>query len=194
MSVPSPSPRRSLVLKTRSPEETRLLAVSLGPILVPGDVLVLAGDLGAGKTTFVQGLAVGLGITDKVTSPTFILMKEYLGGRFPLMHLDVYRLGKVQDVIDLGYDEFLDPSYVVAVEWGDMVEALLPQEHLKVELMHDEGEARTITLTGKGESWALRMQQVTRMIGELRAASSETAHGQFATRFTPTDPAESDRN
>jgi tRNA threonylcarbamoyladenosine biosynthesis protein TsaE len=159
---------KSLAMKTRSAEETRRLAVALAPTLVPGDVIVLAGDLGAGKTTFVQGLAVGLGIVEKVTSPTFILMKEYLGGRFPLMHMDIYRLGRVQEVIDLGYDEFLDPSYVVAVEWGDMVEPLLPQEHLKVELRHEGGDERTVTLTAKGKNWATRMQLVRRLMAELR--------------------------
>jgi tRNA threonylcarbamoyladenosine biosynthesis protein TsaE len=159
---------KSLAMKTRSAEETRRLAVALAPTLVPGDVIVLAGDLGAGKTTFVQGLAVGLGIVEKVTSPTFILMKEYLGGRFPLMHMDIYRLGRVQEVIDLGYDEFLDPSYVVAVEWGDMVEPLLPQEHLKVELRHEGGDERTVTLTAKGKNWATRMELVRRLMAELR--------------------------
>lgn len=191
----APSPRRRpLVLKTRSAEETRLLAVSLAPILVPGDLLVLAGDLGAGKTTFVQGLAVGLGIVEKVTSPTFILMKEYLGGRFPLMHLDIYRLTRVQDVIDLGYDEFLDPSYVVAVEWGDRVEALLPQEHLKIEFHLEEGPHRTLTLTGKGEAWISRMQALVRVISELKQFTHESDHGQFATQFTPTDPNDTGSN
>lgn len=179
--------RKPLVLKTRSAEETRLLAVCLAPVLVPGDLLVLAGDLGAGKTTFVQGLAAGLGITDRVTSPTFILMKEYLGGRFPLMHLDVYRLGKIQEVIDLGYDEFLDPSYVVAVEWGDRVEALLPQEHLKIELLLGTGQNRSITLTGKGQAWQSRMPSVLRVISELKELT-QTDHGTFATRFLAADP------
>lgn len=178
---------RKVVLKTRSAEETRLLAVSLAPVLIPGDLLVLAGDLGAGKTTFVQGLAVGLGITDRVTSPTFILMKEYLGGRYPLMHLDVYRLTRIQDVIDLGYDEFLDPSYVVAIEWGDKVEALLPQEHMKIEFLLGGGQNRTITFTGKGDAWKSRMPSVLRVISELKEMT-QTDHGTFATQFTASDP------
>lgn len=184
------APRKPVGLKTRSAEETRLLAVSLAPILVPGDLLVLAGDLGAGKTTFVQGLAVGLGITERVTSPTFILMKEYLGGRFPLMHLDVYRLGKIQDVIDLGYDEFLDPSYVVAIEWGDKVEALLPLEHLKIEFLLGGGQNRSVTFTGKGEAWKARMPSVLRVIAELKEMT-QTDHGTFATRFMAADPGDS---
>jgi tRNA threonylcarbamoyladenosine biosynthesis protein TsaE len=198
--VPSGSgkPRNALVLKTRSAEETKLLAESLAPILVPGDVIVLAGDLGAGKTTFVQGLAVGLGIVDKVTSPTFILMKEYLGGRFPLMHMDIYRLARVQEVIDLGYDEFLDPSYVVAVEWGDRVEALLPKDHLKVELRHGGGDDRTMTFIGKGESWGTRLELIRQVAAELKADQPRPAAkpkpGSFAQDFSPGNPRESGRN
>jgi tRNA threonylcarbamoyladenosine biosynthesis protein TsaE len=190
--------RKALVLKTHSAEETKLLAESLAPILVPGDVIVLAGDLGAGKTTFVQGLAVGLGIVEKVTSPTFILMKEYLGGRFPLMHMDIYRLGRVQEVIDLGYDEFLDPSYVVAVEWGDMVEALLPKDHLKVELRHGGGDERTMTFIGKGEAWGTRLQLIRQTAAELKTdlpkAAAKPQPGSFAQDYSPGNPRESGRN
>jgi tRNA threonylcarbamoyladenosine biosynthesis protein TsaE len=164
----------SFQIETRSAEETRRLADSLSPVLVPGDMVVLAGDLGSGKTTFVQGLAVGLGITEQVTSPTFILMKEYLGGRYPLMHLDIYRLGMIQDVIDLGYDEFLDPSYVVVIEWGDIIEPLLPKDHLQVELsaMQDD-ESRAITLRPRGEIWEARMDTITVLAGELFSADRE---------------------
>jgi len=97
---------RNLAMQSRSPEETRRLAVALSPVLRPGDVISLGGDLGAGKTTFVQGLAAGLGIPDRVTSPSFVLMKEYLAGRYPLIHMDVYRLERMQEVVDLGYDAF----------------------------------------------------------------------------------------
>ncbi|MEX2552987.1 MAG: tRNA (adenosine(37)-N6)-threonylcarbamoyltransferase complex ATPase subunit type 1 TsaE [Actinomycetota bacterium] len=190
--------RKPLVLKTRSAAETKQLAESLAPILVPGDMIVLAGDLGAGKTTFVQGLARGLGIVEKVTSPTFILMKEYLGGRFPLMHMDIYRLGRVQDVIDLGYDEFLDPSYVVAIEWGDRVEALLPKDHLKVELRHGGGDERTMSFIGKGEAWVNRVQLIGQVAAELNAdppsAKAKTQPGSFAQDFSPGNPRESGRN
>lgn len=196
MAAGSGRSQRSLVVTTHSAEETRRLAVALAPTLVPGDVIVLAGDLGAGKTTFVQGLAVGLGIVEKVTSPTFILMKEYLGGRFPLMHMDIYRLGRVQDVIDLGYDEFLDPSYVVAVEWGDMVEPLLPKEHLKVELRHGGGDERTVTFTPKGEGWTSRMRLIRQLEAELAEIASKemTSSALFSHDFNPENPSGSGRN
>jgi len=163
----SRKPNHELVITTRSPEETKLLSEGIAPLLVPGDVLVLAGDLGAGKTTFVQGLAKGLGIVERVTSPTFILMKEYQGGRFPLMHLDVYRLERIQEVIDLGLDEYLDPSYVVAVEWGDKVEPLLPRQHLKVELNHGGADTRTVRLTARGTHWETRMETIKKLVQEL---------------------------
>ena len=159
---------RNLVMESRSPEETRRLAVALSPLLRPGDVLSLGGDLGAGKTTFVQGLAIGLGITERVTSPSFVLLKEYLGGRYPLIHMDVYRLERMQEVVDLGYDEFLDPSHIVVVEWGDMVEPLLPKEHLSIQMSYGAADSRReIVLQPRGFQWEMRMQTVRVLIEEL---------------------------
>ena len=188
-SLPRPDPHSDpFTVHTRSAEETRRLAVALSPILIPGDMIVLAGDLGAGKTTFVQGVAVGLGIVEHVTSPTFILMKEYLGGRYPLMHMDIYRLTRIQDVIDLGYDEFLDPSYVVVVEWGDMVEPLLPKEHLLVELNYgDQDDHRSICLRPKGETWEGRMTTVRILANELFSAA-ELDPGYLGEHFDPGAP------
>jgi len=168
-----------LVIDTRSAEETLRLGASIGPLLLPGDMIVLSGDLGAGKTTFAQGLAAGLGITEQVTSPTYVLMKEYIGGRYPLMHMDIYRLGKIQEVIDLGYDEFLDPSYVVVVEWGDMVEPLLPKDHLQVLLNHQGEEARRVTLIAKGLNWQSRLETLKILAEELFSAGRQPDPGYF---------------
>src|SRR6266480_51664 len=114
-------------------EDMRALGEALAGVLVPGDVIALTGDLGAGKTTLVQGAAQGLGITDDVTSPTFTLVREYRG-RFPVYHVDVYRLDRIQEVIDLGFEELLDPDGVTFVEWGDLIEGLLPDAYLEIEL------------------------------------------------------------
>lgn len=165
---------RSITLETRSPEETRRLAAALSPVLLPGDLISLTGDLGAGKTTFVQGLAAGLGIIDQVTSPTYILMKEYHGGRFPLMHMDVYRLERAQEVIDLGYDEFLDPSYIVVVEWGEVISPMLPPAHLLVEINLTEDEVvRNISLIPRGSRWEDRMPTVGILSSELFSAGRD---------------------
>lgn len=142
--------------------------MSITPILLPGDVIALSGDLGGGKTTFVQGLGAGLGVSERVTSPTFILMREYLGGRYPLMHIDVFRLKKVQEVIDLGYDEFLDPSYIVAVEWGDVIEPLLPPEHLLIEFKFGNGDLnREIAITPRGPQWYSRLTTLRILVSDL---------------------------
>src|SRR2546426_5432960 len=153
-------PRPGLQLATASPEETRELGESVAGVLRPGDVVSLTGDLGAGKTTFVQGAARGLGATDAVLSPTFMLVREY-GGRFPIYHLDVYRLERVQDVMDLGFEELVDRQGVVFIEWGDAIEALLPSEHIQVELTIPEDEQRRrLELTWYGRSWAARIEHL----------------------------------
>lgn len=188
------APNESFTVDTRYADETKALAESLAPVLRPGDVLVLAGDLGAGKTTFVQGLAAGLGIVERVTSPTFILMKEYLGGKFPLMHLDVYRMSHIQEVIDLGYDEFLDPSYVVVVEWGDMVEPLLPQAHLKIEITHREGSQRTLGFSATGRGWRSRLAGWRESVDEVLSSARNAEPETFGAYYDPGDPTDTGKN
>jgi tRNA threonylcarbamoyladenosine biosynthesis protein TsaE len=149
--------RVGLETVTSSADETRLLGERLGAILVPGDVVALTGDLGAGKTTFVQGAARGLGYEGPVTSPTFTLLKEY-PGRLPIYHLDVYRRERVQDVLDLGFEELVDQGGVVFVEWGDAIEMLLPTDHLQVDLtMPEEGDSRRLEILWTGKSWSDRV-------------------------------------
>jgi tRNA threonylcarbamoyladenosine biosynthesis protein TsaE len=173
--LPSYHSHRILTLESTSVEETRRLAVALTPLLRPGDVIALGGPLGVGKTAFVQGIGAGLGVPERVTSPSFILMKEYLGGRYPLLHLDVYRLDRMQELVDLGLDEFLEPSHIVIVEWGDMVEPLLPKEHLLVEMARGESDTdRLITLEPRGQDWEGRMDTVKMLVSELFSVDRET--------------------
>ena len=155
--------RTGLALATTSPEETRAVGRSVAAFLGPRDVVSLTGDLGAGKTTFVQGAAEGLGVTEPVLSPTFTLVREYQG-RVRIYHVDVYRLERVQDVLDLGLDEMVAEGGVLLVEWGDAVEGLLPDDHLLAEItLVGEGDARRIVVTGMGPSWATRWERLERL-------------------------------
>lgn len=126
----------ALQLTTTGPSATRAVAATLAGQLRPGDVVALSGDLGAGKTCFVQGAAAALGVTHPVTSPTFVLLNTY-PGPVPVVHGDVYRLGTLRDVLDLG-EEVFAPDVVTFVEWGDAIAQLLPGDHLEVVLEHAE--------------------------------------------------------
>lgn len=156
---------------TKSVEETRALAAELAPLLEAGDLIVLAGQLGAGKTAFVQGLGRGLAVTEPITSPAFVLARTY-PGRLPLTHLDVYRLDHLQELVDLGIAELLDEDGVSAIEWGDVVVPALPSDLLEVRLDQGDGDdERTLTFSAVGPSWTPRA-------GALRAALDRwTAHG-----------------
>jgi tRNA threonylcarbamoyladenosine biosynthesis protein TsaE len=151
-------------LRTATAEETRAVGRALAPLLRAGDALALTGELGAGKTTFVQGLAAGLGFDGHVVSPTFTLVREY-EARVRIHHVDVYRLERVQDVLDLGLDDAIAEGGVLVVEWGDAVERLLPPEHLVVTLTTaGEDETRSIVLEAVGASWRLRWEQLERLL------------------------------
>jgi tRNA threonylcarbamoyladenosine biosynthesis protein TsaE len=147
------------VLRAVTARDTRAIGEALAPALRPRDTVLLTGELGAGKTTFVQGVARGLDIADQVVSPTFTLIKEY-SGRLDVAHVDVYRLDRIQDVVDLGLDELGQGEDVLLVEWGDVVEELLPPERLRVELTAEDPEGgsdvRRIVLSGRGPSWQER--------------------------------------
>ena len=154
----------SVTLQTRSADETRAVGEALATLLEPGDVVSLTGDLGAGKTAFVQGAARGLGVRGPVVSPTFTLVRQYRGA-VPVYHLDVYRLDRIQDVLDLGFEELLDEEGVVFIEWGDAIDALLPEDHLRIELvLPGDDETRRLTISGRGPRWASRWG---RLVGVL---------------------------
>lgn len=144
-------------LRAVTAQDTRAVGAALAPVLVARDVVVLTGELGAGKTTFVQGLAQGLGATEHVASPTFTLVREYVTGRLPIAHVDVYRLERLQDVVDLALEELAGDDAVLLVEWGDAVEELLSADRLRVELTTEgDDEVRRIVVTAEGPSWAVR--------------------------------------
>lgn len=149
-----------LVFHSRSPAETGELARALAGLARPGDLIVLAGDLGAGKTTFTKAFAAALGVTAPVTSPTFTLANRYEGD-LVVHHLDVYRLEGLAEVSDLALEELLDDDAVTLVEWGDTIAPALPEGRLEVVLtLADPDEAedeRIVTLQGRGPGWADRL-------------------------------------
>ena len=151
------------LLRAATAEDTRGIGEALAPALRPSDTVLLTGELGAGKTTFVQGVARGLDIQDPIVSPTFTLIKEY-SGRLDVAHVDVYRLDRLQDVVDLGLDELGGGEDVLLVEWGDMVEELLPAQRLRVELTSEDPEggsdARRILIGARGPSWEERWAEL----------------------------------
>ena len=134
---------------TNGPEETEALGARLARALEPGAVVAFTGDLGAGKTAFVRGLARGLGIQDRVTSPTFTIVNEYEGGRLPLFHFDLYRLGCADELFDIGWEDYLARGGVCAVEWSERMEELLEPGTIRVDLRRGEDEdRRVITVEG----------------------------------------------
>ena len=134
---------------THSPEETEALGARLAGALESGAVVAFTGDLGAGKTAFVRGLARGLGIRDRVTSPTFTIVNEYEGGRLPLFHFDLYRLGCADELFDIGWEDYLARGGVCAVEWSERMEELLEPGTIRVDLRRGEDEGRrVITVEG----------------------------------------------
>jgi tRNA threonylcarbamoyladenosine biosynthesis protein TsaE len=141
---------------SHSPEETIAFAQALAATLRRGDVLALSGDLGAGKTHFVKGLAAGLGSTTSVTSPTFTLIHEYSGGRLPLFHFDFYRLDDADEALKIGLDEYLDGDGVCVIEWGEKFPGLLPQHTRWLRFAHRADGAREIREAGGGDQRAMR--------------------------------------
>ena len=153
-----------LLLRTATADDTRGVGAAIAPLLRIGDVVVLTGELGAGKTTLVRGIASGLGAAEHVASPTFTLVREYVTGRVPVAHVDVFRLDRVQDVVDLALDELEGGACVLIVEWGDAVEELLSDDRLRVELTTEdpagETDARRITITSAEASWLERADEL----------------------------------
>jgi len=159
-----------LHLRASSLADTRAIAAALAGVARTGDLLVLSGEMGAGKTAFAQGFGAALGVTEPITSPTFTLVHSYdTGTRVTLHHADLYRLGTHHEVADLALAELLDQDGIVLVEWGDVVERTLG-EHLTVHLEHDpdDDDARRVTVSATGRSWAARWARVEQSLEGFR--------------------------
>ena len=159
-------------LGTSTADDTRAVGEAIAELLRPRDAVILTGELGAGKTTLVQGVARGLGIDGPVVSPTFTLIREY-HGRLDVAHVDVYRLDRIQDVVDLALDEVGNGEGVLLVEWGDAIEELLPADHLTIEMTSagPDGDARRIVLTPDGVPWVDRWEILEHALAPWRVAA-----------------------
>ena len=141
----------NMVIETRSPEETFALGKKIGEMARPGEIYTLTGDLGVGKTVFTQGVAAGLGITEPVSSPTFTIIQEYDSGRLPFYHFDVYRIGDIEEMDEIGYDDYFFGQGICLIEWANLIEEILPENirEIVIEMDLEKGfDYRRITITG----------------------------------------------
>lgn len=144
-----------MIIETNSPEETFALGQKLGAQAKAGQIYTLNGDLGVGKTVFTQGIARGLGITEAVSSPTFTIVQVYEEGRLPFYHFDVYRIGDIEEMEEIGYDDYFFGNGVCMIEWAELIEELIPENsiHVTIEKDLEKGfDYRRITITGL-EGW-----------------------------------------
>lgn len=128
----------------KNEQETAEFGRKLGREATPGTIIALIGDLGTGKTTLTKSIAEGLGVTDVITSPTFNIVKEYDSGRLPLYHFDVYRIGDVEEMYELGYEEYFFGTGVCIVEWADLIEEILPEETMVIRISYGEKEGERV--------------------------------------------------
>lgn len=139
---------------SRSARDTLKLGASLAGCLQPGDIICLEGGLGSGKTTLAKGIAAGLGVSPaKVTSSSFILVREHPEGKFPLFHFDLYRLKNTSDIASLGFEEYLYGEGIAVIEWAERLDCLMPKERLMVKLSYGPGEQRVLRFSGEGRRY-----------------------------------------
>ena len=143
-----------MVIETHDPEETFEVGRTIGMNAKPGQIYTLTGDLVVGKTVFTQGVAAGLGITEPVNSPTFTIIQEYEDGRLPFYHFDVYRIGDLEEMEEIGYDDYFFGQGICLIEWAELIEEILPEKRIEVTIEKDleKGfEYRKITIEERGE-------------------------------------------
>jgi len=141
-----------LKLTTHSPQETQDLGYHIGKLVMPGDIILLVGNLGTGKTCLTQGIARGLGIKEYAVSPSFMLVRE-LYGRLPLYHMDFYRLDKIEEIMELGVDEYLYGNGICVIEWAEKGLSELPEEHLLIQISYLPDDGRSFRLQPRGKRY-----------------------------------------
>lgn len=141
-----------MVVETKSAEETYELGKKIGMEALPGQIYTLVGDLGVGKTVFTQGVAAGLNISEPISSPTFTIVQEYESGRMPFYHFDVYRIGDIEEMEEIGYDDYFFGNGICLIEWADLIEEILPEDRISVRIEKDLEKGfdyRRIIIEGK---------------------------------------------
>ncbi|MCD5404982.1 MAG: tRNA (adenosine(37)-N6)-threonylcarbamoyltransferase complex ATPase subunit type 1 TsaE [Desulfotomaculum sp.] len=149
-------------IESLSAKRTQSIGKLLGEKLKPKDIICLYGDLGAGKTCLSKGIAAGLGVSENITSPTFTIIKEYKG-RYPVYHIDVYRLSSSADMLDLGYEEYFDGDGVVIIEWADIIEDILPEERLDIQLSKKD-KVHIIKFIPRGNRYVIIAEEMKKSV------------------------------
>ena len=163
---------KKAALRTKSPFETIRVGKDIGRRLLPGDVVALVGELGAGKTQLIKGLAAGVGIENSayISSPSFTLIHEY-PGKIPFYHIDLYRLGREQEAGELGLEEYFQGRGITAIEWAHKIPSFLPEEYLFISIAYFDKNVRSLEIAGKGKRYLNLVEQI--QSSEFRIRSSE---------------------
>ena len=152
----------NLTIITKSPEETKNLGKDVSKLVKTGDILAFYGELGAGKTCFIQGISLGLEVKDYVTSPSFTIINEYQG-KVPIYHFDLFRLNNVEEILELGYEEYFYGEGLTVIEWAEKIEQLLPKEHLKIDIKFKYRYERTISFISQGDRFNKFLKELSKI-------------------------------
>ena len=152
----------NLTIITKSPEETKNLGKKVGKLAKLGDLLAFYGELGAGKTCFIQGISRGLKVKDYVTSPTFTIINEYQG-KIPIFHFDLFRLNNAEEILELSYQEYFYGEGLTVIEWAEKIEQFLPKEHLKIDIKFKDRYQRTISFIPQGDRFNNFLEELSRI-------------------------------
>ena len=152
----------NLTIITKSPEETKNLGKEISKIIKPGDLLAFYGELGAGKTCFIQGISLGLEVKDYVTSPSFTIINEYQG-KIPIYHFDLFRFDNAEEILELGYEEYFYGEGLIVIEWAEKIEQFLPKEHLKIDIKFKDCYERTISFISQGDRFDKFLKELSKI-------------------------------
>jgi len=152
----------SLTIITKSPEETKKIGKDISRLVKPGDLIAFYGELGTGKTCFIQGVSEGLEVKDYVTSPSFTIINEYQG-KISVYHFDLFRINNIEEILELGYEEYFYGDGLTVIEWANKIEKLLPKDHLKIDIKFKDCNKRKISFVPKGDRFNKLLEELTRI-------------------------------